>query len=124
MLQFQTLLSLGITKEQILRSAYSTPRKAFIRIRLYNTNPKLATMPAILRTLQSIKPLRVHKNVTNSIIDYRLDTSERTGNRRTDMITDLLYLEDLKIAIDDPNYLISFETKQLEESTYTIRTRA
>lgn len=123
MLQFQDLLAQGITKEQILQSAYNTPRKAFIRIRLYNTCPKLATVPA-LQSLQEHKLLKNHENVTNSIVDYKLDSSEKTGNRRTDMITDLLYLEDLEIALDNPDYKISFETPQSEEPTYTIRTRA
>lgn len=114
MLQLQHLLDLGITKEQILQSAYNTPRKAFIRIRLYNTNPKLATIPAIFpfpivdRT--TMKDIRSRKNVTNSIIDYKLDSSERTGNRRIDMITDLLFMEELQLALDNPDYKISFET--------------
>jgi len=129
MLQLQHLLELGITKEQILQSAYNTPRKAFIRIRLYNTSPKLATIPSLFQ-INSSKVSRLtrtcfkdRKNVTNSIIDYKINTSERTGNRRIDMITDLLYLEDLKLALDNPDYTISFET-QNQETTYTIRTKS
>lgn len=89
------------SKEDIIASAYSTPRKSYIQIRLHNTRPHLASVKALFTTIPPEAP-----NISKSIIDYIPGTSMRTGNRKIDMDTGIVFLEDLIASIDDPTYTI------------------
>lgn len=113
-----TLLK-GYSKEDIIASAYSTPRKAYIQIRLYNTRPQLASVKALFNYIPPEA-----ENISNSIIDYRPGTSTRTGNRKIDMDTGIAFLEDLLAKLDDPTYIIPLascaRTLHTRQGTLTI----
>jgi len=100
MLTLQDLLK-TCTKEDIIASAYSSPRKYGIQIRLHNTRPQLASIKALFTEV----PPKA-SNVSNSITDCIPGTSTRTGNRKIDMDTGIAFLEDLIASIDDPTYII------------------
>lgn len=100
MLTLQDLLK-TCTKEDIIASAYNSPRKASIQVRLYNTRPHLASVKALLTEAPEEAT-----NVSKSIIDYIPGTSTRTGNRKIDMDTGIVFLEDLIASIDDPAYIV------------------
>lgn len=100
MLTLQDLLK-TYTKEDILASAYSSPRKYGIQIRLYNTRPQVASVKALFTDI----PPKA-SNVSNSITDCIPGTSIRTGNRKIDMDTRIAFLEDLIASIDNPSYVI------------------
>lgn len=118
MLTLQDLLK-TCTKKDIIASAYSSPRKASIQIRLYNTRPHLASVQALFAKV----PPKA-SNVSKSIIDYIPGTSTVTGNRKIDMDTGIVFLEDLIASIDDPAYVIPkpvyARTLQTKQGTITI----
>lgn len=91
------------TKEDIIASAYSSPRKEYILIRLSNTKPDRAVVPALISDINVTKP---YINVTKQIVEYIPGTSKKTNNRKIDMNTYISTLEDLILALDDPNYIV------------------
>lgn len=109
MLILQDLLKTA-SKEEIIASAYSTPRKSGIQIRLYNTRPSLASVKALFtKAPQSLK----------SITDYIPGTSTRTGNRKIDMDTGIVFLEDLIASLENTSYIVPLPSTQYARTLHT-----
>ncbi len=113
MLTLQDLLKTH-SKEDIIASAYNTPRKYGIQIRLYNTRPSLASVKALFTKV----PAKA-ENISNSIIDYIPGTSTLTGNRKIDMDTNIALLEDLIASITDPSYIVPLPSSQYPRTLHT-----
>lgn len=97
-------------KADIIASTYTTPKKQSLRIRLYNSKPSLASIPA----LSTIKPKNRYENVSGLIVDYIPGTSTRTGNCKIDIDTGIELIEDLIALIDDPTYIVPKRTSNYE----------
>jgi len=98
------------TKADIIASTYTTPKRQSLRIRLYNSKPQLASVPALSTT----KPKNKYENVSGLIVDYIPGTSTQTGNCKIDIDTGIELLEDLIALIDNPNYEVPKKTANYE----------
>lgn len=102
-LQLQSLLK-KFSKEDIIASAYSSPRKPNILIRIHNSKPDKAVIKGLHNGAVNIT--KEYVNVTKAIVEYIPGTSRKTSSRKIDMDTYIATIEDLIQALNNPDYIV------------------